>query len=1218
MDGAIAVIGVGCRFPDAWSPHEFWQNIATGQVAIRDLDPDRLRAAGLSEELLASPEYVKRAAGIPGAAEFAADFFGYSPSEAEATDPQQRIFLEACWQALESAGRPPIGDSLVTGVFAGGSPSTYLAALQTSRALAGGVIAAVDDVALHLGGLGDFLPSRVAYKLGLRGPSIGVQTACSSSLTAVHYAVLSLLSGECDMALAGGASVNEPMLGYRHQVGALSSKDGYCRPFDARSTGTSFSSGVGVVVLRRLADAQRDGDPVLAVVRGTAVGNDGSNRSGFTAPSPAGLADVVAAALDVAGVRGDQLRYVEAHGSGTPLGDQIELRGLTAGLRAGSGPALTGYCGLGSVKANIGHCGPAAGIAGLIKAIQVARTGRLPPHPLFERPRNPGVLAESPFTISRDAGAAADGAPYTLVNSMGLGGTNATAVIGPPPAPTRAPAPEREQARLVLSARDEAELDAVARNLADALEQDPALPVADVAHTLRVGRTGQAHRRVVTVRPADDRALLADALRAPAEPAPKALRRVQLVVSAPAAVARPVLTRLHTAFGGRAEVVTVTGDELTVPAGRFTILIGPGVDRHAGHQALEGTEIDHVLPLEDPDGNPADPADPGGPDCGNPGSRPLLADRLDAAVTAAWLHGIEVDWAALADGRGQRLALPTYPFTRGRYWALDHLPPPAAPPARTAETAPAAVATPGDEAPGDEAPGDEAPDEGDSVLRALLELWRQIFGRTDLGPDEQFGELGGDSLTAMRVEAGVQRQFGVAVNVYRVGGAQATARRTAEIVRGLTSAPDTAEATAARPCAAPAPAPATEADLVDADLRLPLGEVHPNTGIGTGATAAGDTLLTSATGFLDTFVLHELLRSGEGRVHCVLPVAGEAEGRELLRARAEACALPAPDPARVPLLLAGPAGLAGLFAGPAAAQLPAGVGRVVHTSAPFGLTGPYEELRDDTVLPFAALLTWMRGHGIEDITLLSTLSACGAGLGAESRVEETREQPLRPGMHGGAVAAWVGERLLGRAEQDGMRVRVFRTGLLLGSAASGACDPDHPLWRLLAGALAVGAHPRDERPLAVSPVDLAARAIAELALSPVSEGRAYHLVGEDTVTAQRLFELLAAADRPTSTVTERQWQRDIALRALDHENETLDPLAPRAMGRFALGATRIEAKAWQSWLSSGGHDPRPTGELLLRSLDFAARRRGGYAELLGHVALREDAPQGTLSTQGTR
>ncbi|MEV3987624.1 beta-ketoacyl synthase N-terminal-like domain-containing protein [Streptomyces sp. NPDC049837] len=1145
-DTAIAVIGVGCRFPDAWNAGQFWRNIADGKVAVRDLDPARLRAAGLTDEVLDSPDYVTRAAGIPGAEEFAAEFFGYSAGEAEATDPQQRVFLEACWEALESAGRPHRGSPLVTGVFAGCSPSTYMTALHAGRALEGGVLAAVDDVALHLGGLGDFLASRVAYKLDLRGPSVGVQTACSSSLTAVHYAVLSLLSGECDMALAGGATVNEPLLGYRYRPGGLQSRDGYCRPFDARSTGTSFSSGVGVVALRRLGDALAEGDPVLAVVHGTAVGNDGSARSGFTAPSPAGLADVVASALEVAGVRGTQLRYVEAHGSGTPLGDQIELRGLTEGVRAGedgSAEPRTGYCALGSVKANIGHCGPAAGIAGLIKAVQVARTGHVPPHPLYERPRNPGVLADSPFTISAEPGLVADDERFVLVNSMGLGGTNATAVLGPPPAATRAPAPERDRVRLVLSARTAGELDALARDMADALESGAAT-ATDAAHTLRVGRVAFAERRVVTAAPG----ALPDALRHRAPGTPRPAQRVRLLVTAGEEVAEPVVGQLTLALRGRCDVVADPGDRSGHEDG-FTVVVGDG----------EPAPRRHVL-------------DPRG-DAGT------LADRIDEAVTAAWLHGADVAWEVLADGRGRRVPLPTYPFTRTRHWALDRLPPVAVPPA----AAPGAAA--------DDSAGQTAVAVSDDPVEAdLLGLWRELFGVDALGLDDEFAALGGDSLTAMRIEAAVQRRHGVSVNVYRAGGGRATVRRLARVVTGLKGG---GESPAGSGPAGHAPAaphePADEAGLLTADLALDLG--RPATAV---RSDAPDALLTTATDLLGTFVLHELLRTAPGRVHCLVPAADEREARELLRARAAAAGLPEPAPERVPLLLGRAADLGKLLDEHDDGR----IGRVVHRAEPAGATGSYARLRGDALPPLAGLLAWMRRAGAQDFTCLSSLAACGTALGGEGAVQESRDQPLEPGADGPATVAWATERLLERAEEDGMRVRVFRTGLLLGAAGTGACDPADPLWRLLAGSLAVGAHPRDDRPLAVAPVDLVARAVAELSLLPGSVGRAYHLVDATTVTPAALCELLAEGAGATRAVPGREWQRAVALRALDRENEALDPLAPRRLRRYALGGGRLEAHAWSGWLARQGHDPAPTRELLWRCLDFAAAHHPAFAGLL--------------------
>ncbi|WP_052745451.1 beta-ketoacyl [acyl carrier protein] synthase domain-containing protein [Allosalinactinospora lopnorensis] len=400
----IAVVGIGCRFPDAWTPEEFWRNIKRGAVSMRDLTPAQLQAAGISEEEASAPDFVRVAAGLPGVEEFAADFFGYPPREAETIDPQQRIFLETAWEALESAGHPPRADGPIVGVFGSAYAGTYSAALLTAKARDRGLRAAVDDLDLTVGGQPDFMTSRAAYKLGLRGPALSIQTGCSASLYALHYATLSLLAGECDIALAGGATVHEPLRGYRYQPGGVVSEDGYCRSFDAHSTGTSHSSGVGVVALRRLSDALADGDNVLAVIRGSAVGNDGGERLGFVSPSPAGVADVIAAALRVADVPADLLCYAEAHGTATAVGDHIELLALTRAAREST--QKSGFCALGSVMTNVGHTGPAAGIAGFIKAVHVARSGVLPPHPMFDRPRDPELLADSPFYVPKARGSA--------------------------------------------------------------------------------------------------------------------------------------------------------------------------------------------------------------------------------------------------------------------------------------------------------------------------------------------------------------------------------------------------------------------------------------------------------------------------------------------------------------------------------------------------------------------------------------------------------------------------------------------------------------------------------------------------------------------------------------------------------------------------------------------------------------------------------------------
>ena len=424
----VAIIGMACRFPGARSVDEFWSNLRDGVESITYFSDEELRRAGAAASTLSAPHYVKAGFILEGVENFDASFFGLSPGEAEVTDPQQRLFLECAWEALESAGCDPEKDGQAIGVFAGASLSHYLLFnICPGRGFAG----AVDDLPTLIGSDKDYLATRVSYKLNLRGPSVGVQTACSTSLVAVHMACQSLLNGECDVALAGGVTIRLPQeKGYTYQEGGYLSPDGHCRAFDAEARGAVFGNGVGVVVLKRLADAVADGDSIDAVIRGSAINNDGSLKVGYTAPSVEGQARVVAEALAVARVEPETITYLEAHGTGTPLGDPIEVAALSHAFRAGT--RAKGFCALGSVKTNVGHLESAAGVAGLVKTTLALKYKLLPPSLNFTRP-NPGIDFEnSPFyvvtelsdwktpgRIPRRAG----------VSSFGIGGTNAHVVL---------------------------------------------------------------------------------------------------------------------------------------------------------------------------------------------------------------------------------------------------------------------------------------------------------------------------------------------------------------------------------------------------------------------------------------------------------------------------------------------------------------------------------------------------------------------------------------------------------------------------------------------------------------------------------------------------------------------------------------------------------------------------------------------------------------------
>ena len=382
-DEAIAVIGMSCRFPGAPDLDGYWRNLCEGKVSVTFLDRKDLAAAGVDHGLLRDPNYVPATYSLGDIDKFDAAFFGYAGSEAEKIDPQQRTFLECAWESLEDAGYTPLpGGGLEgksVGVFAGSRISAYLE--HACRGLKAGNGA--EAFQCLVGNDKDYLCSRVSYKLNLNGPSLCVQTACSSSLSAVHVACENLRSGACDMALAGGVAIDVPQeKGYLFQEGMIFSRDGYCRPFDKNASGTVFSGGAGVVVLKRLADALRDRDHIYAVVLASVVNNDGSRRVGYTAPGEFGQTAVIGEAISLSGLSARDIGLVESHGTGTTLGDPIEFAAL--GKAFGHFTQDRGFCALGAVKANIGHADAASGIASFIKAVMAVHTGHIPPHPLFQ------------------------------------------------------------------------------------------------------------------------------------------------------------------------------------------------------------------------------------------------------------------------------------------------------------------------------------------------------------------------------------------------------------------------------------------------------------------------------------------------------------------------------------------------------------------------------------------------------------------------------------------------------------------------------------------------------------------------------------------------------------------------------------------------------------------------------------------------------------------
>ena len=496
----VAIIGMIGRFPGAATTEDFWRNLREGVESVTFFTDEELLASGIDSASLKSPNYVKAGRYINDIDMFDASFFGFSPREAEILDPQHRIFLECSWEALENAGYDPKNYDGLIGIFAGVSANTYIWNILANREL----LKSVGTYQTTIGNDKDFLATRVSYKLGLQGSSITIQTSCSTSLVAIHTACQSLLNGESDIALAGGVSVSTPQkTGYWYREEGIASPDGHCRAFDENAQGTVSGMGVGIVVLKRFEDALADGDYIHAVIKGSAVNNDGSMKVGYTAPSVEGQSQVINMAQMVAAVDPATISYVEAHGTGTVLGDPIEIAALTKAFRTGTDKK--NFCAIGSVKTNIGHLDVAAGVAGLIKTVLALEHKELPPSLNFERP-NPRIDFEnSPFFVNAKLSPwkNGNGPRRAGVSSFGIGGTNAHVILEE--------SPRRESfdslrpcQLLTVSAKSREALDTATARLVNHLQNHPELNLADVAYTLQVGRRVFPHRRMLVCRDVSD------------------------------------------------------------------------------------------------------------------------------------------------------------------------------------------------------------------------------------------------------------------------------------------------------------------------------------------------------------------------------------------------------------------------------------------------------------------------------------------------------------------------------------------------------------------------------------------------------------------------------------------------------------------------------------------------------------------------------------------
>lgn len=487
----IAVIGISCRFPGAKNIQEFWSNLENGVESISFFSKEELIANGADPQQIKDPNYIPAGGVLQDANKFDANLFGFFPREVELMDPQHRLFLECCWEAWEDAGYNSEHFQGLVGVFGGCTMNTYLVenVLKNKK-----ILSSAGHLQVMIGNDKDFITSRVSHKLNLKGPSYTVQTACSTSLYAVHVATNSLIAGECDIALAGGSSIRVPQSrGYLYQPSGTSSPDGHCRAFDINANGSVVGCGAGIVVLKRLFNAIDDGDHIYAIIKGSAVSHDGSDKAAFSTPSVQGQARAITGALAISGVNPESIQYVEAHGTATNIGDPIEVAALTKAYRDYT--QKKNFCVLGSVKTNIGHLDAAAGISGLIKVILSMRAKKFPLLLNFQSPNPQLDLENSPFYINKslEDWPALETPRRAGVTSIGLGGANAHVIIEEAPI-----LPEIEQLKenqlIVLSAKTETALNNIKKNLHDFLEANPSSNLTDMAFTLQVGRAGLEYR----------------------------------------------------------------------------------------------------------------------------------------------------------------------------------------------------------------------------------------------------------------------------------------------------------------------------------------------------------------------------------------------------------------------------------------------------------------------------------------------------------------------------------------------------------------------------------------------------------------------------------------------------------------------------------------------------------------------------------------------------
>lgn len=1110
----IAIIGLAGRFPESHDLDAFWDHLRAGRECVHFFSDAELAALGWDAVELRAHGHVAARPRIADPELFDAEFFGYTADQAALIDPQQRLFLEVCWEAIENAGRNPRGMKERVGVFAGQSTGNYLLFNLASA----GRLGAAEYFSTVVANGPDYLCSRVAFTCNLIGPCVTVQTACSTGIVALHVACQSLLNFECDVAVAGAVTLQLlPLPGHFYDGGkTIYSSDGHSRIFDEQATGTIFGDGCATVVLRRLEDALADGDPIRAVILGSAINNSGAVAAGFGAPSARAQEDVAAEAIAVANVSAESIGYLEIHGSGSTIGDAIEVSALTRAFRKTT--KARGSCGLGAVKSNVGHLGAAAGMASLCKTVLALEHGEIPPTILVDRVNPSLALEQSPFHLVLRPEPFAHGRPRrAAVNSYGVGGTNAHVILEEAPAVV-AGAKTTGPHALVLSAMTPSALRTASERLATYLQTDSDVDMADVAFTLATGRCELSHRRALVCLDAAD--AVAQLLAAGGEGIREASApRVVLVLDPPAAAdvsdCRALAQRWVT-WGLDLDGVFAPGGAESV--GRGLRIVPESAQGPAGLAALRARADVTLI-----DGWSSQ------------------AETL-AVLGRLWVRGAKIEWPAVfGDGR-RRVALPSYPFERKRHWidlpavGSGRIQPAGAQPLEATASERAAPVPP-----------------GSPIEATLCALWRDATGVQDAGVDDNFFALGGTSLQLAEVHARLRSTVLADLTVVDVFS-NPTVRGLARQIARIQADPSLAGQAAALEIGGLMP-PAghlsqAEIDVLRSDARLaddirpsrPRPEVEPEA-----------VLLTGATGFLGVFLLKELLTQTRATIYCHVRAADRAGGFARIRTAMQSRDLWDDANANRVVPVCGDLGDDRLGLTPAGyAELSARIDTIVHNGATVKFTPPYASLKKVNVT------------GTEDILRLACdgrtkavhfVSSIGVWAGRFPVQEDDPLDDIDGLENGYTQSKWVAERLVQAAGDRGLPITIHRPPRVVGDSRTGSANLDDFVARAIKGCAELGAAPDGHFLDILAPVDFVARAIVAISFSrDAAPRKRFHIVPSTLVTWRTILDFMKSLGIRLDTLPYPEWRERLVAYCQKHDNalKTLLPMfRPAGAGGFA-------------------------------------------------------------------